>query len=65
MKISELRRVESFENSTLFLLANQLIKNMETFVLNAEQYTEMFGDSDSNIDSFYGLLHVEEASRFE
>ena len=35
MKILELRRVESFENSTLFLLANQLIKNMETFVLNA------------------------------
>ena len=65
MKISELRRAESFENSTLFLLANQLIKNMETFVLNAEQYTEMFGDSDSNFDSFYGLLHVKEASRFE
>ena len=49
MKFSELRRVESFENPMLFLLANQLISNMETFVLNAEQYTEMFGDSDSNV----------------
>ena len=64
MKISELRRVESFENPTLFLLANQLIKNMETFVSNAEQCTEMFGDSESNFESFYGLLHVEEALRF-
>ena len=56
MKVSELRRVESFENPTLFLLANQLIKNMETFVSNAEQCTEMFGDSESNFESFYGLL---------
>ena len=55
MKFSELRRVESFENSMLFLLANQLIQNMETFVLNGEQYREMFGDSYSNVEGFYGL----------
>ena len=65
MKFSELRRVESFENSMLFLLANQLIQNMEMLALNGEQNREMFGDSDCNVEGFYGLPFVEEASRFE
>ena len=35
---------------------------MEPFVLNEEQYREMFGDSVSNDESFYWFSDVESAS---
>ena len=35
---------------------------MEPFVLNEEQYGEMFGDSDSDDESFHGFSDVESAS---
>ena len=55
VKFFELRRFESFENPTSFLLANQLIWIMEPYVLNEGQYREMFGDLDSHSESFYGF----------